>query len=355
MKICSKKMKIIMGTILGLLIGCESNVDDSTQESIDSGRQVTDASEHQGSPDLYIPSIDSSILDVSLVDILLVDQDLMDSNPIEVDAFHLDQGFVDSGLIEPDISMIEMDASVSDVNVQDVEILVDSSTPPPPSNIFAVLNFDLIGGASLRVPFSLDDFEELVEFWVIREYRGITSILNLANEATVMTVNQEAFNYPEIGAVYDPLPPGDYALYLENFGDNSFGDFVAVKAIRSTRPYYESMGMILVDSVVAEVEFLDVGDGRATRFTVRPDHKYVLTGLRGRCFIFVIAAEEIAAIENGEPFHALYTWGEESDLFEPNPTELDLLPGDYAVVYGNFFEDGLNHGVAVRIDEWQTR
>ena len=221
-------------------------------------------------------------------------------------------------------------------------------------SIFEV-GLNLIPGASLRVPFTLSPLLTDIELLVVRELRGYNEVINKENNRVLLKVNQASFVGPEAGADRGPLPQGSYDVFLENLGGCSgtaCNDYLAVKVLST--PTAPPQVARFKGIAAQQGRVLSSGGADFVPLTVRPGHRYLARGIRGKNFMFVIAASERPKVEANQPFSAFYRWDQTIDELGPDPQELDLLPpGDYFVLMGNNAPDGRAHGCVIRIDEWE--
>lgn len=247
-------------------------------------------------------------------------------------------------------------ADSSDVTPGDADR--DTSAPQPELHTqqFFGSALTLISGASLRMPFELSELTTDIEFFVVRELRGYNEVQNREGGQVVMTVNSASFVGPETGWVRDPLPRGDYDVYLENLGGASGSDvneYTAAKVIES--PSYDPEVATFESTVVELSSFADPGVGLSSEFTVRANHRYILRGVRGKNTIFVVPADQIPLIEQGQAFNFAHRWNESDPEIAPEPTELDVEAGDYVLIAVNNAGDDRTHGSVIAIDEWQMQ
>ncbi|TXD37741.1 hypothetical protein FRC98_08625 [Lujinxingia vulgaris] len=208
-------------------------------------------------------------------------------------------------------------------------------------------------GTTLRTLFQLEELSTPVELLVVRELRGYNEVQNTENERVVMTVNDASFVGPEAGWDREELPRGSYDAFLENLGGASGTDvnnYLAVK-IASTPRMLASVADH--EGTIGDYAgFLGPGQASGETFEAREGYTYVLRGVRGKNTVFVINTDQLPKIENSEPFAYLYTWDESSPELEPEPTVLDLEPGEYMVLVANNAGDDRHHGSVMVIDEW---
>ena len=208
-------------------------------------------------------------------------------------------------------------------------------------------------GTTLRTPFELDELSTPVELLVVRELRGYNEVQNTENERVVMTVNDASFVGPEAGWDREELPRGSYDAYLENLGGASGTDvnnYLAVKIASTPR-----MLATVADhegTIEDFTGFLGPGQASGATFEAREGHVYVLRGVRGKNTVFVISTDELPKIENQEPFAYIRTWDDSDPELAPEPTVLDLEPGEYMVLVANNAGDERHHGSVMLIDEW---
>ncbi|RDV39132.1 hypothetical protein DV096_00740 [Bradymonadaceae bacterium TMQ3] len=208
-------------------------------------------------------------------------------------------------------------------------------------------------GTTLRTPFELDELSTPVELLVVRELRGYNEVQNTENERVVMTVNDASFVGPEAGWDREELPRGRYDAYLENLGGASGTDvnnYLAVKIAATPR-----MLASVADhegTIGDFTGFLGPGQASGTTFEAREGYAYVLRGVRGKNTVFVISTDQLPKIENQEPFAFIHTWDASDPELAPEPTVLDLDPGEYMVLVANNAGDERDHGSVMLIDEW---
>lgn len=216
---------------------------------------------------------------------------------------------------------------------------------------------DLIPGASLRVPIKLEELQTDIELMVVRELRGFDEVQNKESGAVILKVNDAPFVGPEAGMDQGPLPMGSYDVFLENHGGCSgtaCNDFILVKVIST--PKAPAAEATFKGIVAQQGELLSHRSGEFIPFTVKPGHRYVARGIRGKNYMVVIAESERAKVEANQTFSAYYRWDQTIGEDGPDPQELDKLPpGNYYVLMVNNAADERAHGSVIRIDEWASR
>ena len=217
---------------------------------------------------------------------------------------------------------------------------------------YANLAIELIVGSSMKVGFDLPDPSTEVEMLVVRELSGYTEVQDRDTGSAVMYVADAPFNDPEAGWATGTLTAGTYDLFCSDFGGSSQADngYVAVKVLR--RPTYEPAVATFAKVALEYGSLIDPGTAIPVPFQVEAGHRYVIRGVRGLNTLFLVAADQLSLIQAGEPFYADYTWDESSYEVAPQATELDLTPGDYALLFANVSGDGLIHGSVARIEAW---
>ena len=231
----------------------------------------------------------------------------------------------------------------------------DLPLPELHSQTFVAHALPLIQNASIRTPVQLTELTTDVEFYVVREMRGWTEFQNQETGNAVFFVNTNS-NFPEAGWRRGPLPMGSYDLYLRNFGTsqgNGLNAYVAAKLIEAPR---FDPGVATFQSYLLEMNvFLPRGLADLEMFTVKPDHLYVLRGIRGKNTVFIVAADQLPLIENQEPFAYRYIWDEGDFETAPEATLLDLEPGEYGlIIVNNSGEDRSRRSLLV-LDEWERQ
>ena len=217
---------------------------------------------------------------------------------------------------------------------------------------FTNLAIELIVGSSITVSFDLPDPSAEVELLVVRELSGYTEVQDGDTGGAVMYVANAPFNDAEAGWETGTLSAGPYDLFCSNNGGSAQADngYVAVKVLR--RPTYAPAVATFAKVALEYGSLVDPGSAIPVPFVVEAGHRYVIRGVRGLNTFFLVAADQLPLIQAGQPFQADYIWDETSYEVAPQATELNLTPGDYALLFANVSGDGLVHGSVARIEAW---
>lgn len=220
---------------------------------------------------------------------------------------------------------------------------------------FANLAIELIVGSSIEVGFDLPDPSTEVEMLVVRELSGYTEVQDADTGYAALYVADAMFNDAEAGWATGTLSAGAYDLFCSNKGGSVEADngYVAVKVMR--RPTYDPAVATFAKVALEYGSLVDPGTAIPVTFQVEPGHRYVIRGVRGLNTIFLVAADQLPLIQAGQSFYADYVWDEASYEVAPQATELDLTPGDYALLFANVSGDGLVHGSVARIEAWAEK
>lgn len=210
---------------------------------------------------------------------------------------------------------------------------------------FVNLAFELDPMINVKVGFDLFDATTEVEMLLVREFSGYTAVQDDTG-GTVMSASGSP------GWATDTLPAGHYDFYCSKAGSPET-PYMAVKVMR--RPSYAPTVATFAGVALEYGSYVDPGMAIPISFQVDPGHRYVIRGVRGRNTMILVAADQLPLIENGQSFYANYAWDESSYQVAPQATELDLDPGDYALIFANLSSDGLTHGSVARIEAWAEK